>query len=312
MTNNSSKSRASYAAKLSSLTPPLLQNPAISPRDIYTSSSSAALFLSQVLKLPTTGPARVFVLGEAGIEEELAALGIPCLRPSSDTSPVPSAPDFAALSSPTALLPTISIVLSGLDFHPTYAKYALAHQYLLRPLPATATEGMPAEFLAMAAGKTLFLATNGDVTLPAAGTSFPGAGAMGAVLVASTGRVAVGMGKPGRRMMDAVLAGVALNSSAGGGGKGETLDRARCVMVGDRLDTDIVFGNESGLGGTLAVCTGVTDEEEILGVREGDPRRPGAWVETLGDLLLGLVGEGAEGGGEEGEMGGGDPGKVGG
>lgn len=53
-------------------------------------------------------------------------------------------------------------------------------------------------------------------------------------------------------------------------------------MVGDRLDTDIRFGIEGGLGGTLAVLTGVSSREEFEG--EGKEVIPLAFVDRLGDL----------------------------
>jgi ribonucleotide monophosphatase NagD (HAD superfamily) len=42
------------------------------------------------------------------------------------------------------------------------------------------------------------------------------------------------------------------------------LEAARSCMVGDRLDTDIAFAANCSLGYSLAVLTGVTNEELIL------------------------------------------------
>jgi 4-nitrophenyl phosphatase len=58
-------------------------------------------------------------------------------------------------------------------------------------------------------------------------------------------------------------------------------DRSRTCMVGDRVNTDIRFGIEGKLGGTLAVLTGVSTKDEIL----RGPVRPTAYVDRLGDLL---------------------------
>lgn len=60
------------------------------------------------------------------------------------------------------------------------------------------------------------------------------------------------------------------------------LDRARTVMVGDRVGTDIKFGVDSGLGGTLAVLTGVSSREEVV---KGEEAKASAFVDALGDLL---------------------------
>ena len=54
-------------------------------------------------------------------------------------------------------------------------------------------------------------------------------------------------------------------------------------MVGDRLNTDIQFGIEGKLGGTLCVLTGVSKKEEFLA--DGAEVVPSAYVDTLGDLL---------------------------
>lgn len=58
-------------------------------------------------------------------------------------------------------------------------------------------------------------------------------------------------------------------------------------MVGDRLNTDIEFGNQSGTS-TLLVMTGVTQPEEI---EEGNPKNtsgtvPTYVVQSLGDFVV--------------------------
>lgn len=83
------------------------------------------------------------------------------------------------------------------------------------------------------------------------------------------GQQPVALGKPSQAMMDAVE------------GKFK-FDRKRTCMVGDRLDTDIRFGLEGGLGGTLAVLTGVSKREDLEG--EGKTIVPMAFVDRLGDL----------------------------
>ena len=61
--------------------------------------------------------------------------------------------------------------------------------------------------------------------------------------------------------------------------------REKTCMVGDRLDTDIKFGIDGGLGGTLAVLTGVSKREDMEA--EGkDLVKPMAYVDKLGDLFV--------------------------
>jgi 4-nitrophenyl phosphatase len=132
-----------------------------------------------------------------------------------------------------------------------YLKTALAFQYIQRG--------------------ALHLATNIDSTLPSAHSFFPGAGASSAALVKAVGKgEPLSCGKPSQAMMDAIE------------GRFQ-FDRKRACMVGDRLNTDIRFGIDGGLGGTLAVLTGVSKKEEFLG--EGAETVPAAYVDALSDLL---------------------------
>lgn len=158
--------------------------------------------------------------------------------------------DYGAIASGAALDPHVGVVLCGLDFHVNYLKLSLAFAYLQRG--------------------AVFLATNGDSTLPNARALFPGAGAIAAPLVKALGREPLELGKPSQAMMQAIEGKFAF-------------ERSRTCMVGDRLNTDIRFGIEGGLGGTLAVLTGVSKKEEFLA--EGAETVPAAYVDQLGDLL---------------------------
>ncbi|ROT35698.1 4-nitrophenylphosphatase [Sodiomyces alkalinus F11] len=244
VTNNSTKSRQEYHKKFTRLSIPC------TPDDIFGSSYSAAIYVSRILALPTSDKPKVFVLGEAGVEDELRAEGVsfiggtdPALR--RDITPE----DFDNLADGSALDPEVGAVLCGLDFHVNYLKLATAAQYLRRG--------------------ALFLATNTDSSLPMSGSFFPGAGSVGFPLVNMLGRKPLALGKPSQAMMDAVE------------GKFH-LDRARTCMIGDRLDTDIRFGIEGGLGGTLAVLTGVNKREDWE--KPDAAAVPAYHVDGLGDL----------------------------
>ena len=201
------------------------------------------------MQLPP-GKGTVYVLGEAGIESELDSENI---RHIGGTDPALNrnieAADFDSIASGSTLDPSVGVVLCGLDFHINYLKLSLAYHYLRRG--------------------AVFLATNSDVTLPSASTLFPGAGACAAPLVAAIGgKKPTSLGKPSQAMMDAIE------------GKFK-LDRKKTCMVGDRLDTDIRFGVEGKLGGTLCVLTGVTRAQEDWANGE---TVPSAWLDKLGDL----------------------------
>lgn len=219
--------------------------------EVFGSSYSAAIYISRILSLPPTQKT-VFVLGESGIETELDSESIPHIG---GTDPaynrIIGPNDYTSIASGQALDPSVGVVLAGLDFHLNYLKLAYAFAYLQRGAK--------------------FCATNMDTTLPSAGSLFPGGGAISAPLTAMMGgEKPMAFGKPSQAMMDAIE------------GKFK-FDRKKACMVGDRLDTDIRFGIEGGLGGTLCVLTGVTkSEKEWEG--EGKEVVPTAWVKQLGDL----------------------------
>jgi 4-nitrophenyl phosphatase len=58
------------------------------------------------------------------------------------------------------------------------------------------------------------------------------------------------------------------------------LDRNRTCMVGDRLDTDIKFGLQGKLGGTLLVLSGVSALEDC----EKEGIFPHYYMNGIGDL----------------------------
>lgn len=194
---------------------------------------------------------KVFVLGETGIEQELESENVPYIG---GTDPELrrdiTDEDFKSIADGSALDKDVAVVLTGLDFHPSYLKYSLG--------------------LAYVRNGAKFLATNIDSTLPNAGSLFPGAGSSSAPLVKAVGREPLALGKPSQAMMDAIE------------GKFK-FDRKKACMIGDRLNTDIQFGIEGGLGGTLAVLTGVSKKEDFLA--EGAEVVPSAYVDQLGDLL---------------------------
>lgn len=244
MTNNSTKSRADYLKKFEAKGIPASED------DVFGSSYSAAIYVARILK-PQAPKDKVFVLGEAGIEAELRSEGVPFIGGTDpDLRRDITDADFAALADGSALDPAVGVVLAGLDFHVNYLKLATAFQYLARG--------------------AVFLATNTDSTLPMNHSFFPGAGSCLVPLANMVGRQPLSLGKPSQAMMDAVE------------GKFH-LDRARTCMVGDRIDTDILFGVEGGLGGTLAVLSGVCDKEDWEA--EAAVARPAYYVNGLGDLL---------------------------
>jgi len=245
VTNNSTKSRADYQKKLTGMGIPS------SVDEIFASAYSSAIYIKRIMNLPPPKN-KVFVIGEAGIETELKTENVefiggtdPAFR--RDITPE----DYKGISDGSLLDENVGVVLAGLDFHINYLKYAHAYQYLIRGAK--------------------FLATNTDSTLPSNHTFFPGAGSISIPLINMTGQQPLALGKPSQAMMDAIE------------GKFH-FDRKKACMVGDRLNTDIKFGIEGKLGGTLAVLTGVNKKEdwdvpEPIAV-------PEYYVDKLSDLSL--------------------------
>ncbi len=95
-----------------------------------------------------------------------------------------------------------------------------------------------------------FIATNPDRTCPVEGGEIPDAAGVIAALEATTGRkVELVLGKPSEHMVRAALEVLGLSAR-------------ECVMVGDRLETDIRMAKENGLIAVLTL-TGVSSQEDI-------------------------------------------------
>ncbi|KAK9451713.1 HAD-like domain-containing protein [Limtongia smithiae] len=217
---------------------------AVTAEEIFGSAYSSAVYLSKVVKFPADK--KVLVLGEAGIEEELESEGIKYIG-GSDASlrRQITEEDYGAIVAD----PEIGCVLCGLDLHINYLKLSMALVNIQVP-------------------ETLFLATNIDSTYPTHGKLFPGAGTISAPLILASKRTPVALGKPSQAMMDCIKA------------KFEFAPERAC-MVGDRIDTDMRFGIEGGLG-TLFVLTGVNKENEILA--EDQTIVPTNYMSKLGDI----------------------------
>jgi NagD protein len=104
-----------------------------------------------------------------------------------------------------------------------------------------------------------FIATNPDVMGPGEGGIVPGTGAVAELISAATGVRPYFIGKPNPLMMRTALRQLGAHSE----------DSA---IIGDRMDTDMVAGTESGLR-TILVLTGVTSREQV----ERFPYRP-TWI----------------------------------
>lgn len=111
-----------------------------------------------------------------------------------------------------------------------------------------------------------FIATNPDTSGPSEKGLEPACGAMAALIEAATGIKPYFIGKPNPLMIRSALRFLGAHSE-------ET------VMVGDRMDTDVVAGMESGME-TILVLTGVTCEEDVSKF----PYRPTRVLPSVADI----------------------------
>lgn len=117
--------------------------------------------------------------------------------------------------------------------------------------------------LRLVAAGSRFLATNPDVVGPSEQGAVLACGALAAMITAATGVKAYFIGKPNPLMMRSALRRLGVHSED-------------TVMVGDRMDTDIIAGIESGME-TILVLSGVTQRGDV----ERFPYRPGRIVASV-------------------------------
>lgn len=113
-----------------------------------------------------------------------------------------------------------------------------------------------------------FFATNADRYCPVPGGGQPDAAAMIAAIEASTGvEVEAVVGKPSKFMAEVTLDRLKLPPD-------------RCLMIGDRLETDVLMGLNAGMDGALTL-TGATD----LSMVADSPVRPTFVIRYLSELI---------------------------
>ncbi|KAA3478566.1 phosphoglycolate phosphatase 2 isoform X1 [Gossypium australe] len=285
VTNNSTKSRIQYANKFQSL------GLSVNQDEIFSSSFAAAMYLkvnqfpphkkvrflvieakSPALYQPTTQefctallqPLSlsshfvtqifcVYVIGGEGIVQELQLAGFTALGGPEDA-------EKRAQWKSNCLFEhdkDVGAVVVGLD--PDINYYKLQYATLcIRENPGC-----------------LFIATNRDsVGHMTDLQEWPGAGCMVAAVCGSTEQEPIVVGKPSNFMMDFLLQKFNVSTS-------------RMCMVGDRLDTDILFGQNAGCK-TLLVLSGVTTQSTL-----DDPSnsiKPDYYTNKVSDILS-LLGE---------------------
>jgi len=116
-------------------------------------------------------------------------------------------------------------------------------------------------------GGARFIATNPDVSGPSIHGTLPATGSVAALISTATGRTPYFIGKPNPLMMRSALNRLQAHSET-------------TVMIGDRMDTDIISGLEAGIR-TVLVMTGSTRPDQV----ETFPYRPTRVVDSVADLV---------------------------
>ena len=198
----------------------------IPAEEIFSSSFAAAAYLEQT-KFKETGK-KVYVIGEIGICQELDLIGVPYIGGPEDSDKQPDMSSGGRLE----IDKDVGAVIVGFDRFVNYYKIQYAQ-------------------LCINEENAQFIATNLDaVTHLTDAQEWAGNGSMVGAIKGCTGKEPYVVGKPSPLMIEY------LESKYG-------VDRNRICMVGDRLDTDVLFGTDNGLK-SLLVLSGVTSEAKLL------------------------------------------------
>jgi len=214
--------------------------------EIFSSSFAAAAYLEQT-RFAATGK-KVYVIGEVGIEEELDLLSIPHIGGPADKDKQPNMGPGGTVQ----VDHNVGAVVVGFDRNINYYKIQYA-QLCINEL-----EGCE------------FIATNLDaVTHLTDAQEWAGNGSMVGAIKGCTGKEPTLVGKPSPLMIDYIV-------------EKFQVQRDRICMVGDRLDTDILFGANNGLKSCLTL-SGVTTMEKLNSPENSI--KPDYFVDSIADFL---------------------------
>ncbi len=197
---------------------------------------------------------------DASVAEHLSSLGLTVAPDDVVTSPQ------AAVRLLAELVPAASTILvvggAGLTHEVEKAGFTVTDSALDNP--AAVIQGFSPELgwkhlaeaaFALNAGdkSTPWVATNTDWTIPVARGIAPGNGTLVSAVHTAVGRLPVVAGKPEVAIFTAALDRFAAVAAP----------RRRALVIGDRLDTDILGGNRAGLD-TALVLTGIDRGKQVI------------------------------------------------
>jgi phosphoglycolate/pyridoxal phosphate phosphatase family enzyme len=214
--------------------------------EILSSSFAAAAYF---LQNPLPDGKKVYVVGEGGIGEELDLIGIPHLGGLVDKDKVVTLGPGIKMEHDH----NVGAVVAGYDRYINYYKIQYAQLCLNQNKDCK------------------FIATNLDgLSHMTDAQEWAAGGTMVGAIRGCTGKEPIVVGKPSSLLIDHILQ------------TRPQLQRNRIVMVGDRLDTDVLFGSRNGLK-TLLVLSGVTSEQTLFS--PSNEIIPDYYANTVADLF---------------------------
>ena len=215
----------------------------VSAEEIFSSSFAAAAYLESI-----DFKKKAYVVGEKGILEELDGVGVKYIGGESDAGKQVTLASGELMHHDE----DVGAVIVGFDRNINYYKIQYA-TLCIRENPGC-----------------MFIATNTDaVTHLTDAQEWAGNGSMVGAIKGSTKREPIVVGKPAAFMLDYIA-------------NKFNIRKDQITMVGDRLDTDILFGNDGGLN-TLLVLSGVTTKEMLCS--DDNTIAPTHYTDKLADLL---------------------------
>ncbi|CAM6127776.1 unnamed protein product [Calypogeia fissa] len=212
--------------------------------EIFSSSFAAASYLTTI---NFAANKKVYIVGEEGIQRELQEAGILYLGGPEDGEKKIDTEATKDLDYD----PDVGAVVVGFDRNINYYKLTYATVCLKNP-------------------GCLFIATNLDSVSNVSETQvWPAGGTMVGAVKVSSGREPTVVGKPSTFMMDYIA-------------NKFQISKTEICMVGDRLDTDILFGQNGGCK-TLLVLSGVTDLKTLQSPE--NLIQPDFYTNKVSDLL---------------------------
>ena len=249
VTNNAGVNRKQLRDKLSTV----LDLDHLTCEQMVSSASVSAQYLRNQLLLhddSNNSSKVVYVIGSEGLCQEIVEAGFTVLGGQAAANGSSSSPrmdrqelatyDFASIG-------PVDAVVVGHDTEFTFRKLSIASNLLLRNpralLVATNMDSFDLVGSAVPPGDN-----DDDEDFP---RHIPGNGCAVKALEYCSQRTAVDVGKPSRVLAEQIQTTHGLE------------DMSRCLFVGDRLDTDILFAKRTGMQ-SLLVMTGVTTAEQLV------------------------------------------------